>query len=107
MHVCSSWRCFGSSAFQIESVVVFTRLRGQPEMSRQLWSGSGPARHDLRARLGFAALGPPTETSCPVLVGFVLGGRSVGGLWGGGGFPGGVGARQKGGCFGLGGMGVD
>src|SRR3989454_4147181 len=68
MHVCSSPRCFGSSAFQIESVVVFTRLRGQPEMSRQVWSGSVPPRHDCRSRLCFAALRPHTESSCHVLM---------------------------------------
>src|SRR2546426_8779415 len=77
MHVCSSPRCFGSSAFQIESVVVFTRLRGQPEMSRQVWSGSVPARHDCRSRLCFAALRPHTESSCHVLMESVSCARSL------------------------------
>src|SRR5712664_2517982 len=67
MHVCSSRRCVGSSAFQIESAVVFTRLRGQPAMSRQLWICSLPPRQDCRSRLCFAALRPHTESSCPVL----------------------------------------
>src|SRR2546426_1591281 len=77
MHVCSSWRCFGSSAFQIESVVVFTRLRGQPAMSRQLWSCSVPPRQDCRSRLCFAALRPHTESSCHVLMESVSWARSL------------------------------
>src|SRR5712691_3366332 len=77
MHVCSSPRCFGSSAFQIESVVLFTRLRGQPEISRQPWSGSVPARHDCRSRLCFAALRPHTESSCHVLTESVSWARSL------------------------------
>src|SRR2546426_2742424 len=77
MHVCSSPRCFGSSAFQIESVVVFTRLRGQPEMSRQVWSGSVPPRQDCRSRLCFAALRPHTESSCQVLMESVSYARSL------------------------------
>src|SRR2546425_1098968 len=77
MHVCSSWRCFGSSAFQIESVVVFTRLRGQPAMSRQLWSCSVPPRQDCRSRLCFAALRPHTESSCQVLMESVSYARSL------------------------------
>src|SRR5712692_6452986 len=77
MHVCSSRRCFGSSAFQIESVVVFTRLRGQPAMSRQLWSCSVPPPQDCRSRLCFAALRAHTESSSHVLMESVSCARSL------------------------------
>src|SRR5712664_549855 len=77
MHVCSSRRCFGSSAFQTESVVVFTRLMGQPAMSRQLWNCSVPPPQDCRSRLCFAALSPHTESSCHVLMESVSCARSL------------------------------
>src|SRR2546425_2398592 len=77
MHVWSSRRCLGSSAFQIESVVFCTRLRGQPAMSRQLWSCSVPPRQDCRSRLCFAALGPTMESSCQVLMESVSCARSL------------------------------
>src|SRR5467141_882537 len=66
MHVCSSWRCVGSSALQIESVVWRARLTGQPAMSRQLWICSLPRRHDCRSFLCFAARKAQTESSCHV-----------------------------------------
>src|SRR3989441_11395058 len=77
MHVWSSRRCLGSSAFQIESVVFCTRLRGQPAMSKQLWSCSVPPRQDCRSRLCFAALRPHTESSCQVLMESVSCARSL------------------------------
>src|SRR6267142_1982298 len=65
MHACSSRRCWGTSAFHMESVVCVTRRRGQPATSRQLLNCSA-RRHAWKSRLCLSAPTFQTESSCQV-----------------------------------------